>query len=160
MKNQNQINEVAKIINECVGTNLGQIHGTKSGYGKCADVTTTVDTTLVAESIISAGYHKTDRSTLRIYSDSVLMRQTKQWLVEYIRLLEQLHKDDEQQIDQQVENFNRLIKEMKEQTVQEFAEKFHEKCQTELKVLAWEYGEGAEDVMQIFDKLIAEECGK
>lgn len=41
-------------------------------------------------------------------------------------------------------------------TVKEFAEKFKERCNEELQLLAWEYGEGAMAVINIFNKLAAE----
>lgn len=45
------------------------------------------------------------------------------------------------------------------QAVNEFAEDFHEKCRTDLKNLIWEYGEGAGDVIRIFDELLKERYG-
>lgn len=53
-----EIKEIAKIIDNRVGTNIGQIQGTKYGFGKCADVTTTVSTKLIAETLYDAGYRK------------------------------------------------------------------------------------------------------
>lgn len=60
MNRKKQIEEIAEIINKRVDTNLGQLHGTKSGFGKCADVTTTVGTTLVAKELYDNGYRKID----------------------------------------------------------------------------------------------------
>lgn len=106
MEKKREIAKLAKIINDRVGTNLGQIHGTKSGFGKSADITATVDTKLVAKAIIEAGYGDT------------------------------------------------------KQAVREFAYEFKDRCVMELKPLAWEYGEGAEDVLRIFNKVLAEVTGE
>lgn len=45
------------------------------------------------------------------------------------------------------------------QAVKEFAGKFHDRCLSGLKNLVWEYGEGAMDVINIFDDLVKEVCG-
>lgn len=52
------------------------------------------------------------------------------------------------------------LQDIKRRAIKELAEKFHEKCKTELKVLAWEYGEGALDVINIFSELVKEVCGE
>ena len=46
------------------------------------------------------------------------------------------------------------------QALKEFAEKFHDRCLSGLKNLVWEYGEGAMDVINIFDDLVKEVCGE
>ena len=53
-----------------------------------------------------------------------------------------------------------ILKEVKKQVVTEFAEKFENRCRVELKPIAWEYGQGAEDVLRIFRELLAEVTGK
>lgn len=53
---QEQVKEISEIINKRCEAPLGQVH-TTSADGK---VTKTVDTTLVAKDIISAGYCKKD----------------------------------------------------------------------------------------------------
>lgn len=55
MTHKEQIEEVTKIINSRCEAELGQVHS-NSKDGK---VTKTVDTSLIAKDIISAGYHKT-----------------------------------------------------------------------------------------------------
>lgn len=42
------------------------------------------------------------------------------------------------------------------QFVTAFAEGFHKRCNDKLQNLVWEYGEGAGDVIRIFDKFIDE----
>lgn len=75
----------------------------------------------VARAIIEAGYHTNDNSALKTYSDSVLMKQTKAWLIDQIRLLEQSCKDYEWQVNNQAKNYEKLLAEEKQQTVREFA---------------------------------------
>ena len=62
MDKERDIKAIKEILEQRVGTNLGQIQGTKSGYGKCADITTTVDTILVAQAIVEAGYGDTKQA--------------------------------------------------------------------------------------------------
>lgn len=120
MDKEREIEKLAELINNIVGTNLGQIHGTKSGFGKDADVTTTVDTKLVAQTIIEAGYHTNNNSTIKTHSDNLLQHQTKTWFIDQIRLLEQSCKDYEWQINNQAKNYEKLLAKAKHRAVREF----------------------------------------
>ena len=62
MTKQEQIEEVAKIINRRCEAELGQVHA-NSKNGK---VTKTVGTSLIAKDIINAGYRKTPKDKLVI----------------------------------------------------------------------------------------------
>lgn len=53
-----------------------------------------------------------------------------------------------------------VVKEAKKQAVREFADEFKDRCVMELKPLEWEYGQGAEDVLKIFNKVLAEVTGE
>ncbi len=110
MTKQEQIDELAKAIYEnydCDGMRDGFCRGCGLlGEEMCIS-------RLCAKRLYNAGYHKNDTSTFHTYSDSVLQKQTKQWLIERIRELEQAHLDDELQLNKQRENFQKLLEEVK-----------------------------------------------
>ena len=105
--------------------------------------------TYIAEALYNAGY-----GNVKEYQDEIDRLQT-----------ELAHREqDLVHADEAVsyrESAVRLVEDkIKKQAVKEFAEKFHEKCRLELKNLVWEYGEGANDVLDIFDNLITELYGE
>lgn len=89
MDKEREIAKLAELINDRVGTNLGQIHGTKSGFGKSADITTTVDTKLVAKAIIEAGYGDM-KQAVREFAEKVKERWTKNMYHIYLRDIDEL----------------------------------------------------------------------
>ena len=103
---------------------------------------------LIAQNLINAGYGN-----------------VKQYQNEIDRLETELAHREEDLIhaDEKVFYREMAVKldedKIKKQAVKEFAEDFHEKCRTDLKNLIWEYGEGAGDVIRIFDELLKERYG-
>lgn len=108
MTKQEQIEEMAKII-DC-----GQYCGDDCRQCKYNDETliTFCRFGRIAEMLYNKGYHRNDTSTFHTYSDSVLQKQTKQWLIERIRELEQAHLDDEWQLDNQRKYFKKILDEL------------------------------------------------
>ena len=67
--------QLAELIEKRVGTNLGQIHGTKCGFGKCADVTTTIGTTVLAKAIIEEGYRQCNNTIVVLKTPDISLEE-------------------------------------------------------------------------------------
>lgn len=151
MDKQKEIKEMAEIINKRVDTNLGQIHGTKSGFGKRADVTTTVSTKLVAEALVNAGY-----GDIKQYQEEIIDLTAK------LEVAEQ----DKANLERTIEEMNEVIiidcdgnvvDNRSKQAVREFAERLKERVN--LKPVACGYWD-KESIGWEIDELVKEVCGE
>lgn len=82
MNKEKEIEEIKEIIEKRVDTNLGQIHGTKSGFGKCAETTTTVGTKLVAQAVVEAGYGNVEKA-VKEFAEELKIRFIKHYPTAY-----------------------------------------------------------------------------
>lgn len=63
----------------------------------------------IADALIKQGYHTNDNSAIKTYSKGTLMKQTKAWLIDQIRLLEQSNRDYEWQVNNQDKNYMNML---------------------------------------------------
>lgn len=157
MNKEKEIKELAKTIYES-GVALD---GTDFAFGVSGDD----HFTKLAKKLIEAGYYINDNSTLKTYSDSVLMKQTKTWLIDQIRLLEQSCKDYEWQVNNQAKNYEKLLSKAKQQSVREFAERLKQALFVNCTIIRRrddpiEEDMKSEEVNETIDELLAEVTGE